>query len=147
MINLFHVINSQHGGKLRKHRGCSPEVQNYKTQQLIYGTWQGREKQLLDCWKLYGGRLGDLWCPHTNSQLQFCGLPFGFLCLCMLAQSSLFPKGSDAHTPCRIALDLWNASVGNKQRKKKITFAKQSHISIKITPFLFNPQINNPNII
>lgn len=46
-------------------------------------------------------------------------IPFGFLRLCTLAQSSLSPKGSDAHTLCRIALDLWNVSVGNEEGKKK----------------------------
>lgn len=57
-------------------------------------------------------------CQVAEGQQIFCRLPFGFLCLCTLAQSSLFPKDSDAHTLCQIVLDLWNVSVGNEQKKK-----------------------------
>lgn len=95
-------------------------------------------KQLLYCLQLSGGASGELWCPHANSRSQFCRIPFGFLCLCMLAQSSLFPTGSDAHTLCRIALGLWNVSVGYGEGKKNHVW--KINITIKITSPLFNPQ-------
>lgn len=148
MINFFHVINSQHRGKPGKHRGCSWQVVTKNSSlRFVYGTWQRKQNPLLDYLQLFGGSLGELWCPYAKCWLQFGGLPFGFLCLCMLAQSSLFPKGWDARTLCQKALDLWNVSVENEQVKKKKR--KKSHLqnkvilSIKITYFLFSLQISN----
>lgn len=126
MINFFHIINSQHGGESRKQGTLSRQRELQKTIAQAMSMEFGKEDKN-NSWTVcncLGGVSGELWSPHARGQPQFCGLPFGFPRLCMLAQSSLFPKGSDVRTLCRVALDLWSVSVGSEQGKKKITFAK-----------------------
>lgn len=138
MMKFFHVTNCQRRGKPGKHGGCSWETALW---QLKSSNWNlpRKVKTAPGLFETVWRCLGEFWCPHTKRQPGLRELPFGFLCLCRWAQSSLFPGGSDAHRLCRTGLDLWNVSVGNEQGKPKSTSTRWSNTRNK-------PQ-NNPKII